>query len=404
MTVTLQAGRALGTVCAPPSKSMAHRLLISAGLSLGESIIHGISDSLDVLATVSCLRAMGAECKIEGDTAFVRGIDARDASPTHLLHAGESGSTLRFFVPIALISESPVLFEGAPSLFARPMDVYQTLCEERGLSFLKGVSSLAVQGPLKAGNFRVKGNVSSQFISGLLFALPLLDEDSTISIAPPIESRSYIALTISALAEFGVTVVWQDENTLFVKGKQRYHAHETSVEGDYSGAAFFAALNALGSSLTLTGLSKSSLQGDRVYEKFIPMLMRGTPTIHIGDCPDLGPVLLALAAAKNGAVFTGTARLKIKESDRAEAMACELRKFGTTVTVKEDSIVVYPSDFHAPSCTLLGHNDHRVVMSLAVLLTLTGGEIEGAEAVRKSFPDFFQKLSSLGISVEEKQD
>ncbi len=401
MTVTLQAGRAIGTVCAPPSKSMAHRLLISAGLAQGESVIHGISDSLDVLATISCLRAMGAECKIEGDTAFVRGINARKAAPASLLRAGESGSTLRFFIPIALLSGNPVLFGGAPSLFSRPMGVYETLCEERELSFLKGQSSLAVKGPLTTGDFRVKGNVSSQFISGLLFALPLLDGDSTISIAPPIESRSYIALTIAALAEFGVTVSWQDENTLFVKGGQRYRACETAVEGDYSNAAFFAALNALGSSLTLTGLKEDSLQGDRVYEKFIPMLTRGTPTIHIGDCPDLGPVLLALAAAKNGAVFTGTARLKIKESDRAEAMACELRKFGTTVTVKEDSIVVYPSDFHAPTVPLCGRNDHRVVMSLAVLLTLTGGVIEGAEAVRKSFPDFFRKLATLGISVTE---
>ena len=164
MNVTVQAGRAFGTVSAPPSKSMAHRLLISAGLSHGESVIHGISDSLDVLATVSCLRAMGAECQIEGDTAFVSGVDARKAAPTHLLHTSESGSTLRFFIPIALLSGNPVLFEGAPSLFSRPMSVYEALCEERGLSFLKGPTSLAVQGPLTAGDFRVKGNISSQFI------------------------------------------------------------------------------------------------------------------------------------------------------------------------------------------------------------------------------------------------
>ena len=398
------AGRACGTVSAPPSKSMAHRLLISAGLSEGESVIHGIEESLDVLATLSCLRALGAECRIEDGTAFVRGFDARRATPLSHLRAKESGSTLRFFIPIALLSGNPVLFEGAPTLLSRPMSVYETLASEKGLTFLKGQSSIAVQGPLKAGDFRVKGNISSQFISGLLFALPLLSGDSTVSITPPIESRSYIALTISALAQFGVSVVWKDENTLFVKGGQSYHATETAVEGDYSGAAFFAALGALGSEVSVTGLKEDSLQGDKAFERFIPLLSRGTPTIHIGDCPDLGPILFALAAAKNGAIITGTERLKMKESDRAEAMAEELRHFGTTVTVKEDSVVIYPSDFHAPKVALSAHNDHRVVMSLAVLLTLTGGKITGAEAVSKSFPDFFEKLESLGISVSKTED
>lgn len=404
MNITVKKGRATGTVKAPPSKSMAHRLLISAALAEGESVIHGIEGSLDVQATIRCLCALGADCRMEGDTAYVRGFCAKCATPSSILSAGESGSTLRFMIPIALLSGNPVLFDGALSLFSRPMDVYESLCAERGLTFSKGPSSLAVKGPLSHGDFRVKGNISSQFISGLLFALPLLKGDSTLSITPPIESRSYIALTISALATFGVKVVWQDENTLFIKGNQVYRACEAEVEGDYSNAAFFAALKALGGDVSVEGLSKDSLQGDRVYEKYIPMLTRGTPTVHIGDCPDLGPILLALAAAKNGAVFTGTARLKIKESDRAEAMAQELRKFGTTVTVKEDSIVVYPADFHAPTEALCAHNDHRIVMSLAVLLTLTGGAILGAEAVRKSFPDFFGRLASLGIEVIKNED
>ena len=404
MNVHIMAGRASGTVSAPPSKSMAHRLLISAGLSEGESVIHGIEESQDVLATLSCLRALGAECRVENGTAFVRGFDAKRATPLSHLRAGESGSTLRFFIPIALLSGEPVLFEGAPSLLSRPMSVYETLAREKGLTFLKGASSIAVQGPLKAGDFHVKGNISSQFISGLLFALPLLQGDSTVSITPPIESRSYISLTISALAEFGVSVVWQDENTLFIKGGQSYKASETTVEGDYSGAAFFAALDALGNDVSVVGLKADSLQGDKASERCIPLLSRGTPTVHIGDCPDLGPVLFALAAAKNGAIFTGTARLKIKESDRAEAMAEELRHFGTTVTVKEDSVVVYPTDFHAPSVPLCAHNDHRVVMALAILLTLTGGEITDAEAVSKSFPDFFKKLEALGISITKTKD
>lgn len=404
MTVTVAKGRAEGRVKAPPSKSMAHRLLISAGLADGESEIHGIEESLDVKATISCLRAMGAGCRLEKGVAYVNGINALCAKPKSTLTAGESGSTLRFFIPIALLSGHPVLFEGAKSLLSRPLGVYESLCAEHGLTFLKDEESLFVKGPLRAGNYRVKGNISSQFISGLLFALPLLSEDSTLAITPPIESRSYIDLTVSALSTFGVRIVWQDENTLFIRGGQRYTACKTSVEGDYSGAAFFAVLAALGNDVTVDGLAKDSLQGDRVYQKYIPMLTRGTPTLHIGDCPDLGPILLALAAASNGAVFTGTSRLRIKESDRAEAMATELRKMGTTVTVKEDSIVVYPTDLHAPSEPICSHNDHRIVMSMAVLLTLTGGRITGAEAVRKSFPDFFDKMNALGIHCTVGED
>ncbi len=404
MNITISKGTARGTIQAPPSKSMAHRLLISAGLAEGESIIHGISDSVDVQTTMACLRALGAECRMEGKTAYIKGIDARKAKPQSVLSCNESGSTLRFFVPIALLSGNNVLLEGAPSLFKRPLEVYETLCAERGLFFSKDEESLAVKGPLLAGEYRVKGNISSQFISGLLFALPLLPHDSTVVITTPIESRSYIGLTIDALATFGVKVFFKDDHTLMIPGSQRYIPTETEVEGDYSGAAFFAALEALGGDVTLEGLSENSLQGDKVYERLFPMLSRGTPTIHIGDCPDLGPILLALAAAKNGAVFTGTARLKIKESDRAEAMAEELRKFGTTVTVKENSIVVYPSDFHAPDKELYGHGDHRIVMAVAVLATLTGGTVRGAEAVAKSFPDFFEKLGSLGIILSQSED
>lgn len=401
MKVTIKTGRAHGSVAAPPSKSMAHRLLICAALADGESIVRGVAASEDVKATIACARALGARVEVDGDTVRVRGVDPRTAAPKETLFCNESGSTLRFFVPIALLSSANVMFSGAPSLFRRPMELYEQLCAERGLLFSKDAETLVVKGPITAGEYRLAGNVSSQFISGLLFALPLLDGDSILRITPPIESRSYISLTVEALATFGVRTVWQDDYTLLIPGNQRYRASDVTVEGDYSGAAFLAALSALGGDVDVTGLRADSLQGDRVYERLFPMLVRGTPTIHIGDCPDLGPILFSVAAAKNGAVFTGTARLRIKESNRGAVMAGELAKFGTTVTVEEDSIVVYPSDFHAPTATLQGHNDHRIVMSLAILATLTGGEIEGAEAVAKSFPDFFEKLSALGISLSK---
>ena len=205
---------------------------------------------------------------------------------------------------------------------------------------------------------------------------------------------------MQALQSFGVKASWQDSKRIFVPGGQRYVARDMTVEGDYSGAAFYGAMNVLGSDVTVLGLAKDSLQGDKVYASYMQQLANGTPEIGISDCPDLGPVLFAVAAAKNGAVFTGTKRLKIKESDRAAAMAQELAAFGTKVTVEENSVTVIPADFHAPDRVLQGHNDHRIVMSLAVLLMLTGGEIQGAQAVRKSFPDFYEKLKQLGIEVK----
>ena len=255
--------------------------------------------------------------------------------------------------------------------------------------------------PFQGGIYSVPGNISSQFISGLLFALPTAESDSTIKISSPIESRSYIELTIDALNKFGVFVRWLDEYTIHIPGKQKYTPKQICVEGDYSGAAFPEALNLFGGNVQINGLNPTSIQGDKIYHKYFEMLTRGTPSIHIGDCPDLGPILFAIAAAKSGGIFTGTKRLKIKESDRAATMTEELEKFGTTSTVYEDSVVIYPAKFQAPKVPLCGHNDHRIVMALSILLTLTGGEIDGAEAVKKSYPSFFEDLSALGIKVKE---
>ncbi len=401
MQVTVEKGCAKGTVSAPPSKSMAHRLLICAAMSEGESVIHGISQCEDVSATLDCLSALGVSVEREGNTVRVIGKDLKKASPNAPLCCRESGSTLRFFLPIALLSGKNVMLRGSAYLMQRPMSVYETLCKEKGLTYLQDGESVVVQGPLQAGEYAVVGNISSQFISGLLFALPVVKGDSIIRITPPVESRSYINLTVDALKEFGIEVTWQNDHTLFIRGGQKYRAHETTVEGDYSNAAFLDALRLLGGEVTVEGLREQTLQGDSVYKRYYDMLCKGAPTIHIGDCPDLGPILFSIAAVKNGAVFNGTRRLRMKESDRAQTMAKELQKFGTAVTVYEDTVVVYPADFHAPDEMLCGHNDHRIVMSLAVLLTLTGGSIDGAEAVGKSYPEFFETLRMLGLSVSE---
>ena len=401
MNVKILKGTPEGRITAPPSKSMAHRLLICAAMANGTSRISGISDCEDVSATINCLRALGADIVENGDTVTVTGIDMTSATPTSTLNCRESGSTLRFFLPIALLSGKNTLFMGADGLMKRPMSVYEELCKKKGFIYNADGGSIAVRGPLTPGEYEVVGNISSQFISGLLFALPSLAKDSKIKIIPPIESKSYIDLTIEALALFGVTVKWADDTTLYIKGGQKYQPKNRSVEGDYSGAAFIDAFSLFNTGVEVDGLNPDSTQGDKVYKLLFDMIKKGVPTIHIGNCPDLGPILFAAAAAKHGAVFTGTKRLKIKESDRAAAMAEELSKFGVSVTVHEDKVVVYPINFHAPSVPLYGHNDHRIVMSLAILLTLTGGEIIGAEAVNKSYPSFFEDLRTLGIEVME---
>lgn len=405
MTVTIKPAKAVGAAVAPPSKSMAHRLLICAGMCQGESLIHGVSYSEDVSATIDCLRNFGALVERVGDGRTVRvcGVDMTKAYPKSVLRCRESGSTLRFFLPLALLSGKEATLTGAPSLLKRPMTVYQELCDFKDLEYEQKSDSITVKGKLPAGRYTVSGNISSQFISGMLFALPFAEGNSYINIIPPVESRPYLDLTLSALNIFGIEASWKDDHTLYIPGAQTAKPCECSVEGDFSNSAFLDALSVLGGDVTVEGLSDESLQGDREYKKMFELLKTGAPALHIGDCPDLGPILFALAAACHGGIFSGTRRLRLKESDRSFAMAEELKKFGVSSTVEEDSVVIYPMEFHAPTEPLFGHNDHRVVMSLAVLLTKVGGTIVGAEAVNKSYPEFFDVLRSLGIEVIESE-
>lgn len=401
MKIQIKKGLAKGTVTAPPSKSMAHRLLIAAALSEGKSSIRAVSECEDVLATLDCLKALGVNYQKIGNDVIIEGKSPKEMTPIEPLNTRESGSTLRFMIPIALSINKSVVFYGSEGLMNRPMTIYEELAKEKGFTYLKDERSIIVKGNLTGGEYTLPGNVSSQFISGLLFALPCAEKDSYLKILPPIESRSYIGLTIAALKNFNIKAEWINDNTLFIPANQKYKACDITVEGDYSGSAFPDAFNLFGGEVTMLGLNENSLQGDKIYKKYYDMLSRGVPTIHIGDCPDLGPIMFAVAAAKNGGVFTGTKRLKIKESDRAQVMAEELKKFGTAVSVYEDTVVIYPKQFHAPTEILSGHNDHRIVMALSVLLTLTDGIIEGAEAVRKSYPGFFDDLKTLGIEVLE---
>jgi len=284
------------------------------------------------------------------------------------------------------------------------MGVYQQMCRERTLLYGQEGDKLYLRGPLQPGLYQIPGDVSSQFVSGLLFALPLLEAGSVISLIPPVASRPYIEMTRQAQKLFGVESVWTDENTLRVFGGQRYEARDAVVEGDWSNAAFLDGFSLLGGEVTVTGLIENSLQGDKIYKEYYKMLQNGCPTLDIEQCPDLGPVLMALAAAGQGAILTGTRRLRIKESDRGAAMAAELLKMGVRCVVEDNTITVPGGQLKAPAEVLSGHNDHRVVMALSLLLSRVGGEIREAQAVSKSFPDFFDRIRALGIEVETYED
>lgn len=384
-----------GEISAPPSKSAAHRRLICAALANGKSVIHGISESEDMKATIDCIRALGATVEKDGDTVTVIGCDPKKREEA-TLNCRESGSTLRFFVPICLLSDKEATLNGSERLMSRPLEPYEEICVAQGMDYILTEKDLTVKGPITSGHFRLRGDVSSQFISGLMFALPLCDGFSVIELIPPVMSASYIAMTVEALKEFGVRVEVTDDNRIIIPGGQKYKPTEATVEGDWSNAAFFLALNTLGSDIEINGLRRHSLQGDEVIIKLLGKLSRTCPTIDVSDCPDLAPILMATASALNGVHLINTDRLKIKESDRGEAMATELRKLGVTVTVGDNEITVTaPDSLTTPKEPLCGHNDHRIVMASAVILSLVGGEIDGCEAVSKSFPDFFEILDTL---------
>ncbi len=403
MKIRIYPSRAYGEISAPPSKSMAHRLLICAALSSGVSKIHGVSDCDDVRATLSCLSALGIRTETEGDSIAVYGKSYKELSPACELFANESGSTLRFILPICALLGQDVTVCGKEGLMKRPMEIYEKIFGEHSAGYKKHGNKITVSGKLESGIYTLPGDVSSQFVSGLLFALSALDSDSVIEITPPIESRSYIDMTLSALHTFGIDAEWTDAFHIKIDGQSGYTPSDAIVEGDFSGAAFTDALNELGGNVTVKGLSEDSLQGDAVYKELYRLLDTDMPTLKIGNCPDLAPILFTLAAYKNGAVFEETRRLAVKESSRAAVMAEELSKFGASIEVYENSVIVRKSELHAPNEPLCGHNDHRIVMSLAVLLTAYGGEIDGAEAIKKSYPSFFDDIRRLGIKAEEIQ-
>lgn len=398
MKVEIKPSKAHGIVLPPASKSYAHRMVIGAALADGESIIHNVNLCEDILATLDCASALGVEYSLDGDTVKICGMGGQTATDA-ILPCRDSGSTLRFFIPVALSQSGRYDFCGSKRLFERGIGVYENAFDKSGVSFEKRDDGVLITGGLTAGEYVLPGDVSSQYVTGLLFALPLLDGDSIVTVLPPVESRKYIDITIDVLSLFGITVDEREANRFFVKGNQKYSPRNCTVEGDWSNAAFLIALGIISGNVEITVLNHDSVQGDRVFDELVKKLDEPSPVIDIAGCPDLGPILFACAAYKHGAVFTGTRRLRIKESDRAAVMKEELAKFGVRLTVEENSVTVHDDTLIKPTEILLGHNDHRIVMSLAVLASAAGGVIEGCEAVKKSYPDFFDTITSLGVEV-----
>ncbi len=396
MNVTIIPSVASGEINAPPSKSCAHRLLICAALAVGKSVIDNIGTNDDIIATASCLRELGAKIEIDGNKAIVEGINAGNRKEKINLFCNESGSTLRFLIPLSLVFANKVSFTGSKRLLERPQSIYEELFKEQGCYLKKTDDVLLAGGELKSGIYKMRGDVSSQFLTGLLFTLPLLNGDSEIVLTTPLQSAPYVDITVDVLSQFGVKIE-KGNKKFYIKGDQQYLPKNLSVEGDWSNSAFLDAFNLNGGNVAVLGMNGKSFQGDKIYKEFYKQLQDGAPTLDISDCPDLGPVLIACATLCNGAKLIGTKRLKIKESDRAEAMKTELSKFGVDIIVKENEIIIPKTEIKAPGEILNCHNDHRIAMSLAILCSKVGGTLENAQCVNKSYPEFFNDIKTLGV-------
>ncbi len=392
-----------GTVTPPPSKSMAHRLLIAAALGSGISTVRGVAMSQDVEATLRCLTALGGHWReTTPGTLEITGIGGRRSTPgTALPHldCGESGSTLRFFLPIALAVAGGGVFTGQGRLMARPQGPYLDLFREKGIFCEQTGGTLTVRGTLEPGEYHLPGNVSSQFFTGLLFALPLLDGPSTIVPTTAVESWDYILMTLDALTGAGVTAAEpHTPGEAFRVCPAAYQPFDRTVEADWSQAAFWYAAIALGSQLELTGLNAFSVQGDMaVVPHFLRLTQPGDREIDVSGIPDLLPPLAVMAAVRSGTTrFVNAARLRMKESDRLETTAALLTALGISAQAGPDFLTVQGGAITGG--TVDGANDHRIVMAAAIAATASSSPvtIRGAEAVKKSYPDFWEVYQSLG--------
>lgn len=401
MKVKILPSKTSGEVSAPPSKSFTHRYLIGSVLSCGKCVIKNIADSDDISATLSCIEQLGGSVTKDGNIVTVIPTNEKQIENA-VFDCKESGSTLRFFIPVVLaIGAKNCTFLGSERLLARGIKEYEKLFENSDIKINTDKKSIEVNGKLTSGNYEISGEVSSQYTTGMLFALSVLDGKSTLKITGNAESRAYVDMTIKVLKDFGADITETEKNFFEINGKGRLSPGEFTVEGDWSNAAFLIALSRLVGTISVSGLNENSVQGDRFCTAAFDALDGENAEIDLKDCPDLAPILFSYAAYKNGGKFINTRRLRVKESDRANVMAEELKKFGANVKVYENSVEIEKTQLKPPIVPLCGHNDHRIVMALSVLAAVFGAEIDGAEAVNKSYPDFFRVIKKAGVNVYE---
>ncbi len=420
MTRTIQSAALSGTVTIPPSKSLSHRAVLAAALAEGESVIENLVFSEDIEATCAAISGLGIQVSRGKDSLKILG-RGKLQTPSSPLQCRESGSTLRFLIPFAGLVEGPVVFTGEGKLVTRPLDPYFELFNQQGIRYhYDGRLPLLVEGQLKPDTYRMPGNISSQFVTGLMYALPLLKGDSEIILTSPLESRDYVELTIQVLERFGVSIETITAEHYRIPGNQHYRPARYRVEGDYSQSAFWIAAGLMGEGLKLADLSADTRQGDkRILEIAqamgadlrwdsgllkVPATRTHGTIIDASQCPDLVPIAATLAAVSTGETrIINAGRVRIKESDRLKAICTELNKLGARIQEEPEGLVIQGVE-RLTGGVVEGWNDHRIVMSLAVAATKCDGpvSIEGSEAVRKSYPHFFEDFKALGGIISEK--
>lgn len=411
--IVIKPSRLNGRICAPPSKSMSHRAIICAGLSNGESKVEHVILSKDIKASIDAMRSLGASIEIRGDeydsTLIIQG--SRKTIEEAVINCKESGSTLRFMIPVAMMISEKCTFTGSGRLVERPLDVFYRIFEKDSIVYetKKGLLPLKISGKLKGGNYGITGTVSSQFISGLFFALPLLERDSTIEIIDRMESKGYIDLTLSMLEKFGIKIENNNYMNFKIKGGSKYKNTNYRVEGDYSQAAFFIVAKEIGNYVDCFNLNEDSMQGDKEITKIVKLYDgRDKVTIDASQIPDLVPIIAVLASLKEGVTthIRNAGRLRIKESDRLKAIRSELSKIGANIEEQEEGLCIRGKSELQGAASVDSWNDHRIAMALAIAATCCREEItlNGYMAVAKSYPNFWDEYRKLGGELYELND
>ncbi|WP_300276251.1 3-phosphoshikimate 1-carboxyvinyltransferase [Peptacetobacter sp.] len=409
-----------GDIIVPPSKSFAHRALICSSLAEGKNTINNIELSDDIKATLYGLEKIGIKYKLDKNKIEIEGINIKTYNNTEMcnIDCNESGSTLRFLIPIVAALGIKCKFKMSGNLGKRPLDIYYDIFRKNNIYFEKERNSLFINGKLKSGIYEIPGNVSSQFITGMMFALSLLEEDSVIKIINKIESKSYIDITLECLRDFGIKIENNNYREFIIIGKQKYNNIEYTVESDFSQGAFFLCADAIGNDINIKGLNENSVQGDKVgidilermnckklfdknkNIKIITDNLKNTK-IDASDCPDIIPIFSVCAAFANGNTeIINAKRLRIKECDRLHAISEELSKLGCNIIEKEDSIIINGNGNKKlkGDSTVWSHKDHRICMMLSIASTICEKEIiiKDAECISKSYPRFFEDFKKLG--------